>query len=264
MDLTVIKSVAQVAAPAGLALIVFLFVARDVIAKKIFPTLTKERAYHVIVIIAGLAALIALVALICWTYVTVSLASNDKSLHTTTTPTQAENSESSQVPNSSEFWHPIGLRLPFQFSEAATKGTRCEGRRHESYLAPRPIEFNLSERSQASDISHFELQPNNEGKLAVEAAFQWVLRHQTKLCSVYTIGSTGEKTSREHALAIGQARAENVKQMLAEKGINPEFIEAISFGREAASSLFTTARGSKSERIRSDFVEIAVAVSEQD
>ena len=45
-------------------------------------------------------------------------------------------------------------------------------------------------------------------------------------------GHTDERGSREYNLALGQKRAEAVKQSLASKGVQPTQIEAISFGEE--------------------------------
>ena len=69
IDLDILKTFGQIAAPAGLAIGAFLYVARDVIAKNIFPTLAKERAYHVIIILAFMAWSVALAGIASWTYV---------------------------------------------------------------------------------------------------------------------------------------------------------------------------------------------------
>ena len=70
MDLDLLKTFGQIAAPAGIAIGVFLYVARDVIAKYIFSTLTRERAYYVIVVLAFAAWTVALAGIASWTYVT--------------------------------------------------------------------------------------------------------------------------------------------------------------------------------------------------
>lgn len=70
MNTEVIATFAKVAAPAGMAIGVFLYVARDLIAKNIFPTLTKERAFHVIMTLTITAWTLALAAIAAWIYVT--------------------------------------------------------------------------------------------------------------------------------------------------------------------------------------------------
>lgn len=70
LDLETLKSFGQIAAPAGLAIGAFLYVARDIIAKNIFPTLTKQHAYQVVVVLAFMAWTVALGGIAAWTYVT--------------------------------------------------------------------------------------------------------------------------------------------------------------------------------------------------
>lgn len=71
-DIDFLKSFGQVAAPAGLAIGVFLYIARDLIAKNVFPALTRERAYHVILALAFMAWTVALAGIASWTYVNIS------------------------------------------------------------------------------------------------------------------------------------------------------------------------------------------------
>lgn len=70
MDIDLISVLAKVAAPAGLAIGAFLYVMRDIVAKNIFPSLTKERAYRVILIIIIASWSIALTSIGAWVYVT--------------------------------------------------------------------------------------------------------------------------------------------------------------------------------------------------
>lgn len=65
------KTFGQIAAPAGLSVGVLLYVARDIIAKNIFPTLTKERAFHFIVVLSFMAWTVALAGIASYTYITL-------------------------------------------------------------------------------------------------------------------------------------------------------------------------------------------------
>jgi hypothetical protein len=76
MNLELLKSLAQVAAPAGIAIGAFLYVARDVVAKKIFPSLTKQQAFRLIMFVVFSAWTIALTAIAAWTYVALPRESN--------------------------------------------------------------------------------------------------------------------------------------------------------------------------------------------
>ena len=67
-----IKSVAQIAAPAGIAIGAFLYIGRDVIAKSIFPNLTKRQNFLVIMSVVFTAGCIALSGMAIWAYVTIA------------------------------------------------------------------------------------------------------------------------------------------------------------------------------------------------
>ena len=69
MDLDLLKTFGQIAAPAGIAIGIFLYVARDVIAKHILRTVTRGRAYYVVIFLAFVAWTVALAGIASLTYV---------------------------------------------------------------------------------------------------------------------------------------------------------------------------------------------------
>ena len=69
MDAEILKIVGQVAGIGGIALGVLLLVFRDVIRKKIFPTLTKEQAYKLLRLVLVLVWLVALAGIGAWVWV---------------------------------------------------------------------------------------------------------------------------------------------------------------------------------------------------
>ncbi|MFO1422168.1 MAG: hypothetical protein U1F70_00715 [Candidatus Competibacteraceae bacterium] len=69
LDLDLLKTFGQIAAPAGLAIGVFLYLCRDIVAKSIFPTLTRQHGYHVVIALAFMAWTVALAGIASWTYV---------------------------------------------------------------------------------------------------------------------------------------------------------------------------------------------------
>lgn len=79
MDLNSLETLGQVAGVAGIAIGAFLFVARDLIAKNIFPTLTKAHSTKVILALAFMAWSVALAGLGAWAYVEVNKNGNEKS-----------------------------------------------------------------------------------------------------------------------------------------------------------------------------------------
>jgi len=71
MDAEAIKVFGQVAGIGGLAVGVFLYVARDIIRKEIFPTLTKKQSSRIILMLAFMAWTTALAGIASWTYISV-------------------------------------------------------------------------------------------------------------------------------------------------------------------------------------------------
>ena len=69
MDLEVLKMLGQIAAPVGIAVGAFLFIGRDIVAKNIFPKLTRERAFKLILVLAFMAWTVALAGIGAWAYV---------------------------------------------------------------------------------------------------------------------------------------------------------------------------------------------------
>jgi hypothetical protein len=71
LDVGVLRLFGQIAGLAGIAVGVFLYVARDFIAKNIFPRLTKQQSTRVILVITFMAGTVALAGIGSWTYVAI-------------------------------------------------------------------------------------------------------------------------------------------------------------------------------------------------
>ncbi len=69
IDLSSLETLGKVAGVAGIGIGAFLWIARDLIAKNIFPTLSKVHAYRIIRLIILLAFIIALAGIAAWVYV---------------------------------------------------------------------------------------------------------------------------------------------------------------------------------------------------
>jgi len=69
IDLSSLETLGKVAGVAGVGIGAFLWIARDLIAKNIFPTLGKTHAYRIIRLIILLAFFIALAGIGAWVYV---------------------------------------------------------------------------------------------------------------------------------------------------------------------------------------------------
>lgn len=77
MDSEILKIVSHVAGIGGIGLGVLLIVFRDIIRKKIFPTLTKEQGYALLRLIAILVWAIAIVAVGAWVWVSTHTSNAD-------------------------------------------------------------------------------------------------------------------------------------------------------------------------------------------
>jgi hypothetical protein len=81
-----LKSVAQIAAPAGIAIGAFLYICRDVVAKNIFPSLTKQQAFRVIMFVVFSALTVALAGTAAWAYVALPRATSHAATNVTYPP----------------------------------------------------------------------------------------------------------------------------------------------------------------------------------
>ncbi|MBX3650364.1 MAG: peptidoglycan-associated lipoprotein Pal [Burkholderiales bacterium] len=80
---------------------------------------------------------------------------------------------------------------------------------------------------------YFELDSNvvrDEFRPLVSAHARYLQQNRAQKVTVQ--GNTDERGSREYNLALGQRRAEAVKQMMQLLGAQPEQIETVSFGEE--------------------------------
>jgi len=71
MNIEILKTVGQIAGIGGIALGVFLLLFRDVIRKKIFPSLTKEQGYRILVLFLILVWSVAISGVGAWLFVEI-------------------------------------------------------------------------------------------------------------------------------------------------------------------------------------------------
>lgn len=68
MDIEILKAFGQIAGIGGLALVTFLILFRDIIRKKIFPTLKKDDAYRLLRLISILISIISIIGIGAWVW----------------------------------------------------------------------------------------------------------------------------------------------------------------------------------------------------
>ena len=91
----------------------------------------------------------------------------------------------------------------------------------------------LANRSVHFDFDSYTVSPDQMPVVTNHA--QFLAAH--KNLNVRLEGNTDERGGREYNLALGQKRAEAVKQRMTLMGVSPEQIETISFGKEKPKAL---------------------------
>lgn len=86
IDLSTLETLGKVAGVAGIGIGAFLLIARDLIAKNIFPTLTKAHSARIILALAFMAWSVALAGIGAQTYVEVHKNAPEPQLESTTIP----------------------------------------------------------------------------------------------------------------------------------------------------------------------------------
>jgi hypothetical protein len=76
VEAEILKTVGQIAGIGGLALGVLLIVFRDIVRKKIFPTLPPAEAYRLLRLITVAVWSVAIVGIVAWVYVSHPSTSN--------------------------------------------------------------------------------------------------------------------------------------------------------------------------------------------
>ncbi|WP_092485628.1 peptidoglycan-associated lipoprotein Pal [Candidatus Ichthyocystis hellenicum] len=109
--------------------------------------------------------------------------------------------------------------VSLESSEDEPSSGGSSARQHETELLQRSIyfpfdSFRISPQYQSVVLSHVNYLRSNP------------------LESVRIVGNTDERGSREYNLALGQKRAEIVRQAFVSMGISSSRVEAISFGKE--------------------------------
>ena len=99
---------------------------------------------------------------------------------------------------------------------ASSKGV-TEANKH--YLAKRAVYFNYD----SSDISSEDLQ-------TLQAHAQFLMANAAS--KVALTGHTDERGTREYNMALGERRAKAVESFLITSGVNPNQLEAVSYGKE--------------------------------
>lgn len=101
-------------------------------------------------------------------------------------------------------------------SGASAKGVTAE---NSPYLAKRVVYFGFD----SSDLS-------NEDYQTLQAHAQFLMANANS--HVALTGHTDERGTREYNMALGERRAKAVESFLVSNGVNPNQLEAVSYGKE--------------------------------
>lgn len=111
-------------------------------------------------------------------------------------------------------------------NQSSTSGSTLQGASGANAL--RDPRSPLSRREIFYDFDSYVVKDEYKPLLDAHAAYLKGNRN----ARVIVEGNTDERGSREYNLALGQKRAESVKQVLTLLGVNPAQIETVSFGEE--------------------------------
>ena len=78
------------------------------------------------------------------------------------------------------------------------------------------------------DFDKYNLKPDARGTLEKQAA--WMKKYASVVISIE--GHCDERGTREYNLALGERRANSVKDFLVQLGISPGRVKTISYGKE--------------------------------
>ena len=99
---------------------------------------------------------------------------------------------------------------------ASSKGVTVDNK---AYLAKRVVNFDYD----SSDLSNIDYQ-------TLQAHAQFLMANANS--RVALTGHTDERGTREYNLALGERRAKAVESFLITNGVNPNQLEAVSYGKE--------------------------------
>jgi len=91
----------------------------------------------------------------------------------------------------------------------------------------------LTNTSPTSDIYYFDYDSSNvkaASRPSIHKQAQYLINHQN--AEVVLAGNTDERGSREYNIALGERRANHVKQLLLLDGVSAEQIRVVSYGEE--------------------------------
>jgi peptidoglycan-associated lipoprotein len=91
----------------------------------------------------------------------------------------------------------------------------------------------LAKRSIYFDLDSYTIK--DEFKSVVEAHARYLVAHKDRKVTIQ--GNTDERGGSEYNLALGQKRAEAVRQALVLLGVSDSQVEAVSFGKEKPKAL---------------------------
>lgn len=213
MDFSILKSLSQIAAPAGLAIGIFLYLARDIIAKNIFPVLTKEKAYRIILSLALMAWSIALVGIVAWAYVELN---------------RQPKIQESTLPK-----HWLGSKVLNR--KVSVSGIDCNT--DELYIFPKRIYFPVK---YDKEMGRYEsiVEITKESSQTLVETMNWLTEFNNNVCEVIILSFIDAVSSSQYSLGLAQTFGNRVAQELRSLGLNPQKIINMSYGKEMANEVF--------------------------
>ena len=130
--------------------------------------------------------------------------------------------QAGQTPTSSTTVNTQGLSDDAALNAQNLAGASAKGvtEANKAFLAKRVVHFDYD----SSELSNEDLQ-------TLQAHAQFLMANANS--KVALTGHTDERGTREYNMALGERRAKAVESFLITNGVNPQQLEAVSYGKEA-------------------------------
>lgn len=130
------------------------------------------------------------------------------------------------APNSATTVSTEGLSEDAALNAQNLAGASAKGvtEANKAFLAKRVVHFDYD----SSDLSQEDYQ-------TLQAHAQFLVANANS--KVALTGHTDERGTREYNMALGERRAKEVEKFLIANGVNPQQLEAVSYGKEAPTNL---------------------------
>ena len=137
---------------------------------------------------------------------------------------------------------------------------KCNIPKEDLLLAPNRIYFGM-QYHKIDDSFLPDLSKSKKRDAAIKETADWIAQFGRHVCFIVVIGAVDIQGTSEYELALAQGIAESVRRALENDGINGDLIEAISFGKETASTALAMTAKRTLEKDFNNFADVGISLS---